>query len=603
MELIRNLVLALAFLLPSTPAQTGQMVDKYFPMSNGDNRYYQDRDNPSYKATEFFTQTNYNGHTVFSLNFHDEWDGYPFAIETWYLGNNGGAIALYGINTAWGNLAFNSAANLMTDQALTNNAAMTNTVTGLYYVPGSGNVTFNVTVQTTVSSIPGSVTVPAGTFTDCKLVLVVETSSYLGVSQQSFDSAAWVLAPGVGIIEDGVAMWDLDTGAFTFYDQFGNPLDYLELISATIADTQKPAVSIASPTSGTTYTNSQTVAISAVASDNIGVTKVVFYDGTTSKATNSAFPYIYNWSIAAVDNGSHVWSARAYDAAGNSSTSAAVTLTVNIDTTPPTIAISSPANGANVSSSVVTVSGTAADPGVPASGLAVVELRVNGGSWSNATGIASWTRSVTLAPCSNTVEARSRDYAGNYSTNASIIVTFTPPNTVPNTPMNVYPPNGATGVSVTPALQASPFVDSDPVCLGDTHAASQWQVLSAGGAIVADSGTDTVNKVSWLVPSNRLFYGSNYQWHVRYRDSRSGWSGYSTQTQFTNGGPRLLGLQQGTNFVLKWPTNAPSFSLQWSTDPANFHWSNATPAPQVVSGQYTVTNGMTNKARFYRLKK
>jgi hypothetical protein len=127
-------------------------------------------------------------------------------------------------------------------------------------------------------------------------------------------------------------------------------------------------------------------------------------------------------------------------------------------------------------------------------------VRLNGGGWSNATGTASWTRSVTLSPCFNTIEARSRDKAGNYSIIASNVVTYTPPNTVPNTPTNVSPPSGAAGVPVTPTLEASAFSDPDPVCLGDIHAASQWQVLSAGGRIVADSGTDTVNKVSWVVP-------------------------------------------------------------------------------------------------------
>jgi hypothetical protein len=55
--------------------------------------------------------------------------------------------------------------------------------------------------------------------------------------------------------------------------------------------------------------------------------------------------------------------------------------------------------------------------------------------------------------------------------------------------------------------------------------------------------------------------------------------------------------------VFKWPTNALAFGLQWSTNLSTRIWSNAVPAPVIVSGQYTVTNNMTNKARFYRLKK
>ena len=52
---------------------------------------------------------------------------------------------------------------------------------------------------------------------------------------------------------------------------------------------------------------------------------------------------------------------------------------------------------------------------------------------------------------------------------------------------------------------------------------------AAGAVVVADSGTDTVNKTSWTVPSGKLYFGSNYQWHVRYQDSRAGWSANSAQ--------------------------------------------------------------------------
>ena len=375
------------------------------------------------------------------------------------------------------------------------------------------------------------------------------------------------------------------------------------LVANFSADAIPPTFSISNPASAKTYTNAQTVTITAAASDNVGVTSVEFYDGGTLKGADTTAPYTYDWSFTDADNGTHTWTARAYDAAQNVSTSIPVTLTVSIDITPPTVAISKPTNGANLTTSSTTVSGTASDPGSPASGVAAVEVRLNGGSWSNATGTASWTRSVTLSPCSNTIEARSRDKAGNYSTIASNFVTYTPPNTVPNTPTNVAPPNGAAGVPITPTLEASAFSDPDPVCLGDIHAASQWQVLSAGGRIVADSGTDTVNKVSWVVPTNKLYYGSNYQWHVRYRDSRNGWSSYSTQTRFTNGGPFLSASMRGTNMVLTWPTNSLAFALQWSTNLGTAIWSNAIPAPLIVSGQYTVTNNMTNRMRFYRLKK
>lgn len=367
-------------------------------------------------------------------------------------------------------------------------------------------------------------------------------------------------------------------------------------------DTTPPTISITNPPSAKTYTNAQTVILSATATDNVGVANVEFYDGATLKGTDTIAPYTYDWPFTGADNATHVWTARAYDIAGNSSTSAAVTLTVSIDITPPTVAISIPTNGQVLTTSPFTVTGTAADFGAPTSGISVVQVRVNGGSWSNATGTTSWTRSVALSPCPNTIEARSLDKAGNYSIIISNSIVYVPPNTVPNRPANVSPTSGLMEVSLTPILQASAF--SDPDCIGDTHAASQWQILdSAGTVIVADSGTDTVNKVTWIVPTNRLYYGSDYQWHVRFQDSRNGWSSNSTQTTFTTIGPLLNGIKQGTNLVLKWPTNAVGFTLQLNTNLLTTNWTAATPAPVIVSGQYTVTNKFTNQFKFYRLKR
>ncbi|MBE0545662.1 MAG: hypothetical protein IH623_30390 [Verrucomicrobia bacterium] len=371
---------------------------------------------------------------------------------------------------------------------------------------------------------------------------------------------------------------DSISGAGTAYLGFKNEREGFYAITQTstggfqvgtfrVLDTIPPTVSITNPPSARTYTSVQTVNIGASASDDVGVVWVQFYDGSTHIDNDSFPPYSYDWSLGGAANGPHVWTVRAYDAAGNISTSSPVTLTVSIDTTLPTVAISSPTNGANFTTATTTVSGTASGPGSPSSGLSRVEVRLNGGSWTNATGTTSWTRSVTLLPCGNKIEARSLDMAGNYSAIASNFVTYTPANAVPNTPTNVSPANGAKNVSLTPLLQASPFLDPDPPCIGDIHAASQWQVLnSPGNIIVADSGTNTMNKLSWTVPAATLYSGSNYQWQVRYRDSRDGWSSFSTRTFFTNGSPAgtvtnsglirsvkpvLEGLVRGTNYQLQ----------------------------------------------------
>src|SRR5262249_58583242 len=70
-------------------------------------------------------------------------------------------------------------------------------------------------------------------------------------------------------------------------------------------------------------------------------------DGTVA-GTNGASPCNFSWSTAGVANGSHILTATASDAAGNTA-STQITVTVSnsiLDTTPPTVSISSPAAGA-----------------------------------------------------------------------------------------------------------------------------------------------------------------------------------------------------------------------------------------------------------------
>jgi cysteine-rich repeat protein len=97
-------------------------------------------------------------------------------------------------------------------------------------------------------------------------------------------------------------------------------------------DTTSPTVSIVTPPAGTTYSAAQTVPITASVSDNVGVSKVEFYDNGAMAGAVVSSPYTYAWTLANMDNGQHQWTARAYDAAGNVSTSVAVGVTVDIIT-------------------------------------------------------------------------------------------------------------------------------------------------------------------------------------------------------------------------------------------------------------------------------
>src|SRR5205823_4685633 len=94
------------------------------------------------------------------------------------------------------------------------------------------------------------------------------------------------------------------------------------------ADTTAPTVNITAPADGATVTG--TVTVSANASDNVAVIGVQFLlDGANLGSEDTTTPYSISWNTTTVTNGSHVLTARARDAAGNQTTSSAITITVS----------------------------------------------------------------------------------------------------------------------------------------------------------------------------------------------------------------------------------------------------------------------------------
>ena len=105
----------------------------------------------------------------------------------------------------------------------------------------------------------------------------------------------------------------------------------------TTGDTKAPTVSISSPTTGTTFSNTNAISVSVSASDNVGVTSVSLYIDNILVQTFTGSPYNYNWSAPSANT--HTLYAIAKDAANNSSTSASVQVTVNttVIQPPPTL--------------------------------------------------------------------------------------------------------------------------------------------------------------------------------------------------------------------------------------------------------------------------
>jgi hypothetical protein len=92
-------------------------------------------------------------------------------------------------------------------------------------------------------------------------------------------------------------------------------------------DTTPPTTSITAPAAGAVV--SGTTAVSASASDNVAVTKVEFYLDNVLQSTDTTAPYDWSWDTTTAANGSHSLTSKAYDAANNSATSAAIAVTVS----------------------------------------------------------------------------------------------------------------------------------------------------------------------------------------------------------------------------------------------------------------------------------
>jgi Bacterial Ig domain/Beta-propeller repeat len=92
-------------------------------------------------------------------------------------------------------------------------------------------------------------------------------------------------------------------------------------------DTTVPTVTLESIANVTTES---TITLRATASDNVAVSKVDFYDGTTKLGEDTSSPYSWDLPVTLGDNGTKSFAAKAFDAAGNNTTSAAQAVTVSI---------------------------------------------------------------------------------------------------------------------------------------------------------------------------------------------------------------------------------------------------------------------------------
>jgi hypothetical protein len=227
---------------------------------------------------------------------------------------------------------------------------------------------------------------------------------------------------------------DLPDGTYTAEveqsDEAGNT--GVSLPSTFTVDTSSPAVSLSPVSSPTNDSTPSFGGGAGVAGGDIAEVKLRIYAGSTASGspvrTIAVTPLGATWSATPSEglaDGTYTAEAEQSDEAGNTGTSAPSTFTV--DTTPPSVHITTPPNGSFVNSSKPTLSGTAGSAtgdqttvtlnvytgtsvsGSPSQTLAVTR---SGGSWT--TGSSG----PQLIEGTYTVQAEQSDEAGNTGTSS-----------------------------------------------------------------------------------------------------------------------------------------------------------------------------------------
>src|SRR5438445_1032523 len=209
-------------------------------------------------------------------------------------------------------------------------------------------------------------------------------------------------------------------------------------VSKAIADVTSPTISLTAPVTGVTA--SGTVMVSASATDNVGVVGVQFkLDGVNLGAEDTTNTYSISWNSTLATNGTHTFAAVARDAAGNLTTSAPVSVTV--DNTPPVISSLSAFNISSSQATITWATNKASDSQVD------YGLTTAYGSSTPLNSSLLTAHAVTLTGLLATTtyhyRVKSRDAAGNLATSADF--TLTTLIAVPD----LTPPSGPTSLSAS----------------------------------------------------------------------------------------------------------------------------------------------------------
>ncbi|HSX42840.1 MAG TPA: Ig-like domain-containing protein [Candidatus Saccharimonadales bacterium] len=260
------------------------------------------------------------------------------------------------------------------------------------------------------------------------------------------------------------------------------------------SDTTPPVVTLTAPAEGANVSGN--VTLTASASDNTGVTKVEFYDNTTLVATDTTSPYSTTWDTSKVANGSHLITARAYDAAGNVSSDANTVSAKNGDTQAPSTPGSLSATATSYHSIDLKWKASTDNTGV--TGYTIMR---DGVPIAKTGAVTSYTDNALSANTGYSYQLQAFDAAGNVSALSSKVSATT------QKVADSTPPSAPTALQATPASTTQ--INLSWTAATDNIGVVSYTVYRASGSAAAEAvGTSTTNTYgdSNLSPSTSYTY-------------------------------------------------------------------------------------------------
>jgi len=347
---------------------------------------------------------------------------------------------------------------------------------------------------------PSAVTLTADAYDPDGTVALVsfyKDSTLIGTATNAPYSISWS-SPAAGTFSLTAAVTD-NRGAKTVSQP----------ISITVAPPNSPpAVTLTSPSSGSSFGIGSTVALAATATDTDGaVTKVEFLAGSTLVGTATTAPYNVNWIPSA--SGSYALTARATDNASAATTSGPVNVAV-LSNSLPTVSITAPTSGATYRAPAsITVTATAVDSDGTVARVDFYANQTLIGSASAAPYNITWS---SVQAGNYAITAVATDNLGGTKTSASVSISVTP-----NSPPVVSitsPASGAAFSSGAPIQVTASATDSDgtvtkveffqgATLIGRSTVAPYqftWNNVPGGNYSLIAKATDNDGGVTWSSP-------------------------------------------------------------------------------------------------------